>query len=201
MPTEYASPNVSMLAARWWVPVIRGVAAILFGVLCLTQPGISLLALVTLWGAYALVDGVFAVVHAIRRGRAGGSWGWLLFEGIVSIAAGVFTFAWPAITATVLLALIAVWAIVTGIAEIVTAIRLRREIRGEWALVASGVLSVAFGVLMFVYPGAGTLAVVWLIGAYAIVFGMLLVAFGVQLNRWRRTGERTMPTGGAPTPV
>lgn len=193
--------NVSSLAARWWVPVVRGVAAILFGVLAIVAPSISLLALVLSWGAYALVDGAFNVIQATRGARAGRSWGWLLFEGVVSIAAGALTFAYPAMTALALLTVIAVWAVLTGIAEIAAAIRLRRAITGEWMLAASGVLSIAFGVLLLVYPSTGALAILWIIGLYAIAFGLLLIGVGLRLNRWRRTGERAFPTGGAPTPA
>jgi uncharacterized membrane protein HdeD (DUF308 family) len=201
MSSDYAIPNVSALAARWWVLVIRGAAAILFGILAVAVPRISLFALVMLWGAYALVDGVFNLMLAARGARAGRRWGWLLFEGILSIAAGVVAFAWPGITALVLLALIGFWAVLTGIAEIAAAIRLRRQIRGEWLLATSGILSIAFGVLVLLFPGAGALALVWMIGAYAIVFGGLLIGLGVRLKRWGRPRERPIPTGGMPTPA
>jgi uncharacterized membrane protein HdeD (DUF308 family) len=192
MSTDPKGGFVSALLARWWVWVVRGIAAILFGVLAFTAPASSIAALVMLWGAYALVDGVFALVIAARRGQAGMSWGWMLFDGIVGIAAGVTTFLWPAITGLVLLALIAAWAILTGIAEIAAAVALRREMTGEWLLGASGVLSIAFGAVLLARPDAGALAVVWIIGGYALVFGALLIAFGLRLNQWRRTfgGDR-----------
>lgn len=197
-----ASPNVSTLAARWWVLVVRGVAAILFGILAIVMPGISLFLLIILWGAYALVDGVLNLILAARRARAGRSWGWLLFEGIVSVGAGVVTFAWPGITGLVLLFVIAVWAVLTGIARIVAAIGLRRQISGEWLLATSGVVSIAFGVLLMLYPASGALALVWMIGAYAIVFGVLLIGLGLRLNHWRRrAGEGPIPAAsGTPTP-
>lgn len=189
MSSEYTGPNVSALnvsalAARWWVPVIRGVAAILFGVLAIVAPGTSLLALVILWGAYALVDGVLNLMLATRRSGTGQSWGWLLFEGLVSVAAGVLTFAWPRMTALALLTVIAVWAVLTGTAKVVTAIGLRRQISSEWTLAVSGVLSILFGVLLLLRPGAGALALVWMIGGYAIIFGALLIGLGFRLNRW-----------------
>ena len=190
---------VSAVTGRWWSFVVRGVVAILFGVLALAMPGTSLLALVLAWGAYTIVDGVFTLMLALQRGRAGERWGWFLVEGIVAIAAGVLTFAWPAITGLVLLIVIAVRAVVAGVAEVVAAIRLRRVIRHEWLLAASGVLSVAFGLLLLVYPGAGALAVAWLIGSYAIVFGVLLTGLGLRLYRWHRAGDRQLPTGGLPT--
>jgi len=183
MSPDPATELVDQLAARWWAPVIRGVAAILFGALAIAMPRAGLAALVILWGAYAIVDGVFNVVLSAQRGAAGLRWGWFLFEGLVSIAAGILTFVWPQMTAFVLLYLIAAWAIVTGIAEIAGAVALRRAISGEWLLALSGVLSIAFGVLLFARPGAGALAVVWIIGAYAIAFGALLVGLGLRLQR------------------
>lgn len=185
---------VDALAARWWAPVVRGVAAILFGVLAFVVPGASLAALVILWGAYAIVDGGFAIALAAQRGAAGGRWGWFLFEGLVSIAAGVATFVWPQITALALLYVIAVWAVITGVAEIAAAIALRRVISGEWLLALSGVLSIVFGVLLFGHPGAGALAVVWTIGGYAIAFGVLLVGLGIRLHRWHADGPHVHAT-------
>lgn len=196
MSTEDAA--LTALLPRWWMLVIRGVAAILFGIVTFALPSVSLFALVTLWGAYAIVDGIFAIGLAVARGRAGTSWGWWLFEGLVSIGAGIMTFAWPAITATVLLGVIAAWAFLTGIAEISVAIWLRREIRGEWLLGLSGILSIGFGFLLLARPLAGALAVAGLIGGYAIVFGALLIGLGFQLNRWRHH-HAELPAGSAPT--
>jgi uncharacterized membrane protein HdeD (DUF308 family) len=201
MVNEYTSPNVGQLADRWWMLVIRGAAAIVFGVLTFVMPAVSLFALVLLWGGYALVDGAFNVMAAIRGARAGRHWGWLLFEGIISIGAGVVTFAWPGITALALLAVIAVWGVVTGIAAIVSAVRLRKEIQGEWLLALSGVLSIAFGVLLVLIPSAGALALLWLIGGYATVAGVLLIGVGVRLRSWRHGTGRAIPTGGAPMRV
>lgn len=201
MNSDYANLNVSALAARWWMLVVRGVAAILFGVLAIVVPEISILSLIILWGAYALVDGVFNLMLAVRRARVGRSWGWLVFEGVVSVGAGVLTFVLPGMTALFLLIVIAVWAVLTGVAEIAAALMLRRHIRGEWLLAASGVLSIAFGVLMMFFPGSGALALAWMVGGYSIVFGALLIALGLRLNRFRRTGGRQIPTGGMPTPA
>lgn len=195
--SEPGFANVRPLTERWWVPVVRGCAAIAFGALAVLAPEISLVALVLLWGAYALIDGIFNLAAGVRKARAGRRWGWLVFEGIVSIAVGILTFAWPGITAMVLLALIAAWAVLTGIAEIAAAIRLRRTIRGEWLLAASGVLSIVLGVLLFLFPGPGVLALLWMIAVYAFVFGILLVGFGLRLHRWHRAGglDRTATTG------
>lgn len=198
---EYGITNTNQLADRWWAQVIRGGAAILFGVLTFAAPAISLVVLVAMWGAYALVDGVFNLIAAFRGARAGQRWGWLMFEGIISAAAGVLTFVWPGITALALLAVIGVWAVLTGIAEIATAVRLRKMIQGEWLLALTGALSIGFGVLLFLFPGAGALAVLWMIGAYAVVFGGLLVGLGLRLRSWRRGAGRPLPSGGIPVRV
>jgi uncharacterized membrane protein HdeD (DUF308 family) len=199
MTPEPENVNVGQLAERWWTLVLRGAVAILFGALTFALPQISLLVLVMLWAAYALVDGVLNLILAARGARAGRRWGWLVFEGIVSIAAGVLAIVWPDITAVALLVVIAAWAIVTGVAEIAVAIRLRRQLHGEWLLVVSGLLSIAFGVLLVVYPGAGILAMLWMVGAYAIVFGGLLILLGWRLHGWQRGGSEQHPgTPGTP---
>lgn len=180
---------VVMLARNWWIVVLRGVLAVLFGIMCFAWPGITLAALVLLYGAYALVDGVFALVSAILGRPRAEPWWALLIEGLAGIAVGIMTFAWPGITALVLLFLIAAWSIVTGVFEIVAAIRLRREIQGEWLLVLAGLLSVLFGVALVVRPGAGALAVIWLIGAYSIAFGALFIALGFRLRGWLKSGQ------------
>ncbi len=201
MRTVYANTIVGALADRWWAVALRGVAAVLFGVLTFIAPGMSLAALVFLWGAYALADGALNIVLTAQGARYGRSRGWLLFQGLIGIAAGVFAFARPAMTALVLLTLIALWAVVTGIAEVAAAIHLRRTIRHEWMLVSSGVLSILFGAVLLWRPGAGALALLWMIGGYAVVFGALLIGLGLRLNSWRRRGERPFPTRGTPTPA
>jgi uncharacterized membrane protein HdeD (DUF308 family) len=188
---------VTMLADRWWIMAVRGVAAIVFGVLTFIWPGASLFALVLLFGAYSVVDGAFNIGAGISM-RGEPRWGWLVFGGAISIAVGVLTFLWPGITAFALLMLIAAWALVTGVAEIAAAIRLRKHVRGEWLLALSGILSIAFGVLMFLFPGTGALAVVLWIGAYAVVFGVLLLALAFRLRSWRNQTRRQVPTGGVP---
>jgi uncharacterized membrane protein HdeD (DUF308 family) len=190
MTTEYVEFELFPVTARWWALVLRGLAAVAFGILTFVKPSISLLALVILWGAYALVDGVFAIVLSIRGARMVPGWGWLLAGGIVSIGAGVVAFAWPGITAVALLAVIAAWAVLTGIAQIVNAIRLRRHLRGEWMLAAGGILSIVFGVLLAARPAAGALAVTWLIGLYALLFGATLVGLGFRLRKWAQITEQ-----------
>jgi uncharacterized membrane protein HdeD (DUF308 family) len=177
--------DLAALARNWWALAIRGAAAIIFGLLTFVMPGITLAVLVLLFGAYAIVDGIFNLVAAFRgrtRIEEQPRW-WLAVEGVVSIAAGVVTVAMPGLTALVLLYVIAAWAVITGVLEIVGAIRLRHEIPNEWWLVASGVLSVVFGGLLMVSPGVGALALVLWIGAYAIVFGALLVGLAFRLRR------------------
>jgi uncharacterized membrane protein HdeD (DUF308 family) len=173
--------DVDSLSRNWWVVSLRGLAGILFGIITFIAPGISLAALVLLFGAYAFADGVLAIVTAIRR-RGNDRWGMLLLEGLVGVAAGVLTLLWPGITALALLYVIAAWALVTGGFEIAAAIRLRKVITGEWILALSGILSMALGVLLIVAPGPGALAVVIWIGAYAFVFGVLLFALGLRLK-------------------
>ena len=162
--------------------MLRGLAAIAFGILAFVWPHITLTALVFLWGAYALVDGLFAIAAGVKSHSESKRWWVLLLEGILSVAAGVVAFVVPGITALVLLLLIASWAIVTGAFEIGAAIQLRKYIKGEWLLGLAGVASVIFGLALFLNPSAGALALVWLIGAYAVVFGFLLIALGLRLH-------------------
>jgi len=179
-----AGVDVDTLVRNWWVVVLRGVARILFGLTTFFAPGISLAVLVLFYGAYALVDGILALVSVIWDRGARGHWWLLVFEGIAGIAAGVITFLWPGITAIALLYVIAAWALVTGAFEIAAAIRLRKVIDDEWLLVLSGILSIGLGILLLLYPGAGALAVVLWIGAYAFVFGTLLLILGLRLRSW-----------------
>jgi uncharacterized membrane protein HdeD (DUF308 family) len=170
------------LVKNWWALALRGFFAVLFGILTFLLPGITLVTLVLLFGAYALADGIFNVIAFFRV--ASHHWA-LLIEGVIGIIAGVLTFAWPAITAIVLLYLIAFWAIFTGVFEIVAGIRLRKVITNEWLMIVIGVLSLAFGVLILFAPGAGALAIVLWIGAYAVVFGIGLLALAFRLRGHR----------------
>ena len=177
---------VEALARNWWLVGLRGVAGILFGLLTLLNPAITLAVLVLFFGAYALADGLFTIIAAIARRRNVPRWGWLVVSGLLGILIGVLTFLMPGVTALALLYIIASWAVIRGVLEIVAAIQLRREISGEWLLVLAGALSVAFGLLLFLFPGAGALAVVLWIGAFAAVFGILMLALAFRLRRWNR---------------
>jgi uncharacterized membrane protein HdeD (DUF308 family) len=171
-----------ILAGNWWALALRGLLAVLFGITAFVVPWLTLAALVLLYGAYALVDGVFAVVASLAGRTFGTPWWAMLIRGLLGIAIGIVTFVWPGITELALLYIIAAWAIVTGGFEIAAAIRLRKEIRGEWLLVLSGAISVLFGLALMVYPAAGALAIVWLLGSYAIIFGVLLLVLGLRLR-------------------
>lgn len=175
-------PMLDALARNWWLILLRGVLAILFGVLAFIWPGITLITLIFLYGAFAFADGILSIAAAIRGGSPVPRW-WLALIGAFGIAAGVLTAVWPQITALVLLLFIAGWAIATGVLQIIGAIKLRDEIDDEWLLIASGVLSVAFGVLLALWPGAGALAMILVIGAFAILEGVLLVFFSLRLRK------------------
>ena len=173
----------SMLRRSWWLLLLRGIVAVLFGLTLWLEPGISLSALVLLFGAYCLVDGIFSLWTAIAGPRDNESWWLLLLGGLVGIGVGILTFMSPGITALALLFYIAIWAIVTGVLEIVAAIRLRKEIDNEWMLLLAGLVSVAFGVLIAARPGAGALGVLWVLGFYAIVFGVLLLILAFRVRK------------------
>ena len=174
---------LQLLARRWWALALRGVIAVLFGLLTFFIPGITLISLVLSFGFYAILDGIFDIVSAMKA--PGHHWP-LLVEGIVGIVAGLVTFMWPAITAMVLVYLIAFWAILTGVLEIVAGIRLREVIANEMLLILMGVISTLFGILIIIFPGAGALAIIIWIGAYALVFGIILIALAFRLRSFRQ---------------
>ncbi len=173
---------ISRLAQDWWVFLIRGIAAVIFGIAAFIWPGLTLAVLIMLFAVYVLVDGIFGLVYAIRnRARLNHLWVWVV-EAILGIAVGLLTFFMPGVTALVLLMFIAAWAIVGGILRIAAAVELRKQITGEWLLIAGGALSVLFGILLIVMPGAGIISVVWLIGLYSVLFGVLLVGLAMRLK-------------------
>jgi uncharacterized membrane protein HdeD (DUF308 family) len=173
---------LQLLARNWWLLVVRGLFAILFGILAFTMPGVTLSVLVLLWGVYSAADGILALWTALS-GRGGESKWALVLEGLVGLAAAAAAFLYPGLTTMVLLYVIAAWAILTGLLQLAAAIRLRKEIEGEFWLGLAGVASVAFGGLLFARPGAGALSVILIIGAYAIAFGIMLIALGLRVRR------------------
>jgi uncharacterized membrane protein HdeD (DUF308 family) len=185
--------TMAQLTHNWWAIALRGAVAILFGVIAFLMPGPTILALVTLFAAFALVDGVFTLVSAIRRADRGPDW-MLVIGGIAGIAVGILGLVSPGTMTIVLLAWIAAWAILTGVAAIVAAYRLREVLQGEWLLALNGVVSVLFGLILIFFPGAGAIAIIWLIAAWAIVSGVILVALALRL-RSRGQGSSTFRSG------
>jgi uncharacterized membrane protein HdeD (DUF308 family) len=175
------------LAENWLLLLLRGIVTIAFGVLAFIWPGLTLLTLIFLWGAYAIADGVFALGAAVssKGGEIAPRW-WLALIGLAGILAGLLAFVWPTITAQVLLVFIASWAILTGALQIWGAIQLRKEIEVEWMLVLSGLLSIALGVALLARAGVGALAVIWLIGSFAILVGCIYVSLALWLKKHKR---------------
>jgi uncharacterized membrane protein HdeD (DUF308 family) len=182
------------LGQNWWVLVLQGLAAILFGLGAIAWPGLTLAALIALFGAYALVDGIAALVGMFQAREPGRPWWVFLLWGLVGVGAGLATFAYPGITALILVYFIAARALLSGIFQVVAAVMLRKEIENEWLLIASGALSVAFALWLFAAPGEGALALTWTIGIFAIVIGGLLIALGFRV---RGLHERLQNAGGA----
>ena len=164
--------------------LLRGVLAFVFGLLCFAYPGVTLTLLVIMFGAYMLLDGLLAIAAAITRAQTQPRWWSTLIEGIVGSIIGVLILIWPSITALGLLYLIAIWASLTGIFKMLAAMRLRRYITGEWLLLLSGVASLVCGLILFVLPGSGALAVLFWIGAYAVTIGLFLIVVALRLRRW-----------------
>lgn len=181
------------LACNWWAVGLRGLCALLFGIAIFFWPAISLIVLVLLFGLYSLTDGIITIVSVVRERERHKRWWLFLLQGIAGVVAGIMTFLWPGISALVLLYIIAAWAIVTGIFEIAAAVQLRKEIEGEWLLALGGIASLIFGVLLVGSPGAGALAVVWLIGAYSALFGILLLFLAFRLRDRAAPAIETRP--------
>lgn len=169
--------QAQIMQSSWTSLLLRGILAIIFGIIAILFPGIALFALIIVFGAYAFLDGILAIVVAIQERHVLPRWGWLLVEGIAGIALGIVAFVWPGETALILLYIVAVWAIVTGILEIGAAFTVR-----DWLIGLAGILSLAFGVLLIAHPGAGLLSILWLLGIYALIFGVLLIVHAFQLR-------------------
>jgi uncharacterized membrane protein HdeD (DUF308 family) len=173
---------LTMLRKYWWTILLRGILAVLFGIAAFVWPGITIVFLISLFGAYALLDGIISVVIGIAQYGENERWWGILLQGICGIAVGLMTFLWPQVTGLILLFFIAGWAILTGLFQIVAAIRLRKVISGEWLLGLSGVISMLFGITLFIYPAAGALAVIWMIGIFAILNGLLLIFLSLRIR-------------------
>jgi uncharacterized membrane protein HdeD (DUF308 family) len=173
-----------VLSEKWWVLLLRGLISVAFAVLIWMQPAITLKALIILFGVFAFVDGVLGVWTAFSSRKDRNNWWLLMLWGLVGIGIGIITFVAPGVTALALLFYIAIWAIVTGVLEIITAVRLRKEIEGEWLLGLAGLVSLVFGILLIAHPGAGILAVLWLLAAYALILGVLMIILAFKVRSW-----------------
>ncbi len=187
----------AVLAENWWAIAVRGVLGILFGILALIFPGATILSFVLVFAAYLLVDGVFAIIAAVRAARRRDRWGLLTFEGIANIAAAVIAVLWPGLTVLAFVVLIAAWAIVTGVLMLGAAFRLNIQ-HGRWWLALSGAASLVFGILLILAPLAGAIVLTWWIGAYALVFGAALLVLAFRLRSRRSRGAA--PAGAHAVP-
>ena len=181
-----APAMVDVWTGNWWALALRAVVAIVFAVVAIMMPGPTLAAIVILFGIYAIADGVFAIVAAVKGVRRGERWGAMLFQGVIGVIAGAIAVFWPGIGALALTYLIAGWALVTGAFEIAAAIHLRKIIEGEWLLIIAGVLSILLGVLVAIYPGAGALLLVWWLAAYALAYGVVSLMLAFRVRSWVR---------------
>ena len=173
---------IETLKRHWWVPVLRGIAAIVFGVIAFTHPVMAIATLVLFFGAWVLIDGIFRIFGAIKHRGSDSDWAWQLVIGLIGIIVGLLTFHAPQVTALALVVYIAAWALMIGASEIVMAVKLRHEIKGEWLLILMGLASIVFAVLLLWNPVAGAAAVIWLIAWYAVVLGILAIFFGFRLR-------------------
>jgi uncharacterized membrane protein HdeD (DUF308 family) len=190
-------PSPETLVQNWWLFTLRGIFAIVFGLLALIFPGPTMLSLVILFSAYMLVDGIFGIISAVRAiRRKEDRWGLLIFEGLIDIAVGILAFLWPGITVVAFVLLVGAWAIVTG--AVMTAAGFRLNVsHGRWWLVLSGVLSLAFGTLLVIIPLIGAIVLTWWIGAYALAFGVALVVFSFKLRSRQHEGVSPTAVGTA----
>ena len=190
-------PSPETLVQNWWLFTLRGIFAIVFGLLALIFPGPTMLSLVILFSAYMLVDGIFGIISAVRAiRRKEDRWALLIFEGLIDIAVGILAFLWPGITVVAFVLLVGAWAIVTG--AVMTAAGFRLNVsHGRWWLVLSGVLSLAFGTLLVIIPLIGAIVLTWWIGAYALAFGVALVVFSFKLRSRQHEGVSPTAVGTA----
>lgn len=182
---------MNQLAYNWWTVALRGVLSIVVGLLAFFFPDITLAVVIILFGVFALLEGVFLIVSGVRSRREHGRWWTLILQGIISIGAGILAFLAPLATAIALLYLIAAWAIVSGIIEVVVAIRLRKEMEGEWVLILDGIITVLFGLALVLVPGAGLLFLIWMIGGFKLASGILLLILAYRLRKAEKEAPGT----------
>ncbi len=178
-----AFPIPTVYHPSWWALLLRGIAAIVLAIITFAVPGITIAFLAVLFGIYALIDGILAIVSTVRAVRGNRRWGSFLIEGIVGILFGIYAMVAPFAAAAVFVIVIAVWAVITGIFEIAAAVRLRRHIKGEWLLVVTGIISILFGILLFIEPIGGAVVLVWFLAGYALIFGILLILLSFRVRR------------------
>lgn len=179
----------SIFTRNWWVFLLRGLLAVIFGVLALVWPEITLITLVILFGGFVLLEGILNLLIGIVSSETNRRWWVTLIEGILGIGVAVLTFVWPNLTAVVLLYFIAAWALITGILEIMTAIRLRRMLEREWVMILNGAISIIFALLLFIFPGESAISLVWLFGVFVIIIGILLIILGFRLRKFRHEDQ------------
>jgi uncharacterized membrane protein HdeD (DUF308 family) len=184
----------ALLAQNWWAIALRGVFAIIFGIIALLMPGATMLALVLLFAAYLLVDGIFAIIAAVRAARRQERWGWLIFEGLVDLVTGGIAAVWPLITIVAFALLMGAWAIVTGALLLGASYRLNIP-HGRWLMALAGAISVIWGVLLIIWPLIGALVLTWWMAAYALIFGVAMLVLALRL-RGRRPA--VAPPGAVP---
>ncbi|WP_433559833.1 HdeD family acid-resistance protein [Pseudonocardia xinjiangensis] len=178
------SEPASAIRGVWWLVLIRGILAILFGLFALFAPGTALLALVFVFGAYAIIDGITAIIAGIRHRKEESHWGWHVFQGVVSLIAGIIAFTWPGVTVLAILFVIAFWSIVNGVGQLVESFTMRKMGAATWGwMLAGGVVSVLFGIVLLAWPGAGLVTLLWVVGIFSIVFGVILVVWALRLRR------------------
>jgi uncharacterized membrane protein HdeD (DUF308 family) len=188
------------LRGVWWLVLIRGILAILFGLFALFAPGTALLALVFVFGAYAIIDGITAIVAGIRHRKDESHWGWQVFQGVVSVIAGIIAFVWPGVTVLAILFVIAFWSIISGVAQIVESFTMRKRGLTSWGwTLAAGIVSVLFGIVLLAWPGAGLITLLWLVGVFALVFGVIFVVWALRLRTSPAASDRTDSPQATPT--
>jgi uncharacterized membrane protein HdeD (DUF308 family) len=184
----------------WWLVLIRGILAILFGLFALFAPGTALLALVFVFGAYAIIDGITAIIAGVRHRKGESHWGWQVFQGVVSVIAGIIAFTWPGVTVLAILFVIAFWSIISGVAQIVESFTMRKRGLSSWGwTLAGGIVSVLFGIVLLAWPGTGLITLLWLVGVFAIVFGVIFVVWALRLRKAPAAGDRADAQHATPT--